>query len=136
VTSVLVYLDSNIIIYLIEEPADFGHRASARITKMAEAGDRAVVSDLSRLECRANAVATGDQVTLSQYDKFFGQAVERVMPLTTAVVDRATIIRGQYRFKTPDALHLAAAVEAGCEVFLTNDPRLGAFADLTVELLP
>jgi predicted nucleic acid-binding protein len=58
------------------------------------------------------------------------------MLLTTAVVDRATVIRGRYRFKTPDALHLAAAIEAGCQTFLTNDARLGGFPDLTVEALP
>ncbi|MGA2030809.1 MAG: type II toxin-antitoxin system VapC family toxin [Thermoguttaceae bacterium] len=132
----LVYLDSNIVIYLIEQPAQFGPRASARITALAAAGDRIVVSDLTRLECRANAVAAGDQVTLAQYDAFFSQAVERVMPLTASVVDRATIIRGRHRFKTPDALHLAAAVEAGCQAFLTNDARLSGFSDFTVEPLP
>ncbi len=132
----LVYLDSNIVIYLIERPAQFGPRASARIATIAAAGDRTVVSDLTRLECRANAVAAGDHVTLARYDLFFSQAVERVMLLTSAVVDRATIIRGQYRFKTPDALHLAAAVEAGCQVFLTNDARLSGFSGLTVEALP
>lgn len=132
----LVYLDSNIVIYLIEQPAQFAARASARIAALAAAGDRVVVSDLTRLECRVAAVATGDQVTLAQYDAFFSQAVERVMPLTSAVVDRATIIRGQHRFKTPDALHLAAAVEAGCQVFLTNDARLSGFRDLVIEPLP
>ncbi len=132
----LIYLDSNIVIYLIEQPTHFGSRASARIAAMAATGDRIVVSDLTRLECRANAVASGDRGTLAHYDAFFSQAVERVMPLTTAVCDRATIIRGQYRFKTPDALHLAAAVEAGCEVFLTNDARLSGFPDLAVETLP
>jgi predicted nucleic acid-binding protein len=136
VTLLLIYLDSNIVIYVVEQPDPFGPRASARISALAAAGDRLVVSDLTRLECRANAVATGDHVTLAQYDAFFSQAVERVMPLTTAVVDRATRIRGQYRFKTPDALHLAAAVEAGCHVFLTNDARLSSFPDLTIEPLP
>lgn len=132
----LVYLDSNVVIYLIEQPAQFGPRASARVAALAAAEDRIVVSDLTRLECRANAVASGDRDTLAQYDAFFAQAVERVMPLTAAVCDRATIIRGQYRFKTPDALHLAAAIEAGCAIFLTNDNRLTGFADLTVETLP
>ena len=132
----LIYPDSNIVIYLIEQPVSFGTRASARIAAAAAAGDRIVVSDLTRLECRANAVASGDQDTLAQYDAFFSQAVERIMPLTTAVCDRATIIRGQYRFKTPDALHLAAAVEAGCQLFLTNDTRLSGFPDLAIETLP
>jgi uncharacterized protein len=135
VISVLIYLDSNIIIYLLEQPAPFGPRASARVEAMVQAGDGIVVSDLSRLECRSNVIAAGDQVTLAQYDEFFAQAAERVMALTTAVCDRATEIRGRYRFKIPDALHLAAAVEADCQVFLTNDARLNRFSDLTVEVL-
>jgi len=133
---VLVYLDSNIVIYLIEQPAQFGPRASARIAKIVADTDRIAVSDLTRLECRANAAAAGDQVTLAQFDLFFSQAVERVMPLTSAVVDRATIIRGRYRFKTPDALHLAAAIEAGCRSFLTNDARLSGFSEIIIETLP
>ncbi len=35
-----------------------------------------------------------------------------------------------------DALQLAAAVELGANVFLTNDVRLRSFPDLTVEVLP
>jgi predicted nucleic acid-binding protein len=35
-----------------------------------------------------------------------------------------------------DAFHLATAIEAGCEVFLTNDNQLANFPDFTVEELP
>ena len=34
------------------------------------------------------------------------------------------------------ALHLAAAVEFGCDVFLTSDNQLADFPDITVEELP
>jgi uncharacterized protein len=136
VTFVLIYLDSNIVIYLIEQSPPFGARATACIAALTAAGDAIVVSDLTRMECRSNPVAAADQVTLDLYDVFFGQAVARLMPLSRAVVDRATEIRGRYRFKTPDSLHLAAAVEAGCQNFLTNDLRLSRFTDLVVELLP
>jgi predicted nucleic acid-binding protein len=40
------------------------------------------------------------------------------------------------RYSLPDAHHLAAAVEAGCERLLTNDARLAGFPDLLVEVLP
>jgi predicted nucleic acid-binding protein len=136
VTAVLIYLDSNVVIYLIEQPAQFGPRALARLTVAKAAGDSLVVSQLTRLECRSNAVAQGDRNLLHQYDAFFQRAVVRVVPLSDAVVERATDIRGRHRFKTPDALHLAAAVEAGCQSFLTNDLRLSRFPNLTIELLP
>ncbi len=35
-----------------------------------------------------------------------------------------------------DALHLAAAIESGCDVFLTNDNQLASFTDITIEVLP
>ncbi len=132
----LIYVDSNIVIYLIEQPLLFGPRATSRISTLTAAGDRIVASELTRLECRSNAVAAVNQKLLDEYDKFFDQAVALLMPLSTAVVDRATEIRGRYRFKTPDALHLGAAIEAGCHSFLTNDVRLSHFPNLTVELLP
>jgi uncharacterized protein len=131
----LIYVDSCVVIYLIEQPAGFGHRASARVASLLGAGDKMVVSDLTRLECRCNPLAAGDSVTLNHYDQFFANSVERVAQLTTSVCDRATDIRGHYRFRTPDAIHLAAAVEAACHVFLTNDARLSRFTGLTVEVL-
>ncbi|MHB1038029.1 MAG: type II toxin-antitoxin system VapC family toxin [Pirellulales bacterium] len=131
----LVYLDSNIVIYLIEQPADFGVRASARLEKLLESGDEIVMSDLTRLECRSNAMAAGDAATLAEYDAFFEAVAAHVIKLTTAICDRATVIRAQYRFKIPDAIHLAAAIEAGSGAFLTNDLRLSGFPALAVELL-
>ena len=38
--------------------------------------------------------------------------------------------------KLADALHLAAAIEFGCDEFLTNDNQLANFPDITVEELP
>ena len=55
--------------------------------------------------------------------------------LITRGIDRATEIWAQYGFKTPDAIHLAAAVASGCNVFLTNDHRLDRFTDITIEVV-
>lgn len=48
----------------------------------------------------------------------------RFVPLNKAVFDLATELRAQHGLKTPDALHLAAAISAGCDEFWTNDLRL------------
>jgi uncharacterized protein len=108
-----VYLDSNIVIYLIEQPTDFGTRAAARLAALRAAGDQIVVSDLTRLECRHHPLGAGDDTTLRQFDSFFNDSTVQVATLTTAVCDRATEIRARHRYKTPDALHLAAAIESG-----------------------
>jgi predicted nucleic acid-binding protein len=40
------------------------------------------------------------------------------------------------RYGLADALHLAAAIESGCDVFLTNDNQLANFPDILIEVLP
>ena len=44
-------------------------------------------------------------------------------------------IRAQYGFRPLDSLHLAAAVEYGCTIFLTNNAQLKRFPDVVVEVL-
>ena len=99
-------------------------------------GDRLAVSDLVRLECRVGPLAAGNATRLAEFDAFFASPDVQVVPVTTAVFDRAALIRARHRFRLADSLNLAAAVEAGCDGFLTNDARLSRFPDVPVELLP
>jgi uncharacterized protein len=63
---------------------------------------------------------------------FFSARVDELADFTSAVFRRAAEIRASHNFKTPDALHLACAVEAGCDAFLTNDAQLTRFSGLAV----
>jgi predicted nucleic acid-binding protein len=132
----LVFIDANILIYHLEANPDLGAKASARLAALHAAGGQVVVSDLIRLECRIGPLKSGDAMLLSQYDGFFSLPSVEVVALTAAVCDRAATIRAGHGFRTPDALNLAAAVEAGCGLFLTHDARLGRFPELKVEALP
>ncbi len=129
-----VYLDAATVTYSVEDPPVWGSVAVARIAALRSAGSSLVLSDLVRLECRVKPLATGDVALLNDYAAFFAGALSCV-PLTRDVCDRAAGIRARYRFRTVDALHLAAALESGCDVFLTNDAHLCGFPELTVELL-
>jgi len=131
----LVYCDSMILIYYLDLVGPFQVRAGHRLAMLQSAGDQIAFSDLTRLECRVTPIRFGDTLALTKFDTFFALADVRRVPLTTAVYDRATHIRAIYNFRTVDAIHLAAAVEHGCDVFLTNDTRLIAYPDITVEVL-
>src|SRR5262249_62307460 len=111
----LIYLDSNIVIYFIEQPGNFGPRAAARIARIRANRDRMIVSDLTRRECLIHPLRAGDLQTLADFDKFFKSSDVQVLGLPTPVFERATLIRARHRFLTPDALNLAVAVEAGCD---------------------
>ncbi len=73
---------------------------------------------------------------LAGIDAFFIRPDVRHVPITTAVFDRATLIRAVHNFTLGDSLHLAAATESHCDRFLTNDARLSAFTATAVEVLP
>ena len=49
--------------------------------------------------------------------------------------ERATLLRAESRLKTADALHLAAAITAGCQQFITNDLRLARAAADHIDVL-
>jgi predicted nucleic acid-binding protein len=116
---------------LIEQVPEYGDVVAQRLSPT----DALVVSDLSRLECRVKPMRDGNAALLEEFDRFFSEAVNEVVTLTREVIDRATEIRSRYGFKTPDAIHLAAATSSSCELFLTNDPRLNRFTELHVESL-
>jgi predicted nucleic acid-binding protein len=133
---VIIYLDTNIVIYRVEMSPGFGPRAVTHLAHLITAGHTFAVSDLVRMECRVFPIRNGDQALLALFDTFFAQPDVQVFPLSTAVCDRATLLRATYNFKTPDALQLAAAIVHGCDRFLTGDARLSACQAIPVDVLP
>jgi predicted nucleic acid-binding protein len=61
----------------------------------------------------------GDPVREAPYRDLL--AMLRIEPVSLTVSERAAVLRRAYRFSTPDALHLATALMAGCEAFATSD---------------
>lgn len=132
----MLYLDTNIVIYMVEQHPTFGPSVGVRLAAAQAAGNSLMISDLTRMECLVGPLRSGDTSLENHYRFFFTAANLRVVPITPAVCDRAARIRAAHRFKPMDALQLAAAVEHGANVFLTNDFRLSSFTDVTVEVLP
>jgi uncharacterized protein len=131
----IVFLDTNIVIYAVENPPTFGARATARLGALRAAGDSFMVSDLIRMECLVGPLRSGNAALEAQFRAFFAAAGVQVVPITAAACDQAAQIRATTGFRPKGALHFAAAVTHGPHVFLTNDTRLSAFTALTVEVL-
>jgi|SRR5581483_8749305 len=58
-----------------------------------------------------------------------------LLPIDPVIAERAADLRARYRFRTPDALQIAAALTTGCQAFLTNDPQLKRTTELRVLIL-
>ena len=61
-----VFLDTNILIYAVENPPVFGADALARLGSLRSASDNFMVSDLTRMECVLGPLAAGDTVLEAQ----------------------------------------------------------------------
>jgi hypothetical protein len=144
---VLYYLDTVIVIFAVEGiPAD-QQRAISHLATLEQSGHRFAISQLTLTECLVPVFGVGEGERLSKFFRFFHGPNLRALRLTAPMHIRASAIRGGHnyppvppalpkRYGLADALHLAAAIEFGCDVFLTNDNQLANFPDIMVEELP
>lgn len=130
-----VYLDSCAVIYAIEGSTELQARIGAVLLPPDEESPCVVYTDLTRLECRVKPMADKDARLLEQYDNFFSTPGYEKHTLDARTFDIATSIRAESRIKTPDALHLAAAIATGCSQFWTNDTRLVRAASGRIEVI-
>ena len=117
----ILFLDTNVVIYAVENPLVFGPKASARLAMARTAGDAFMISDLVRMETMVGPLKHGKATQAREYEQFFASSDMTVVSITAAVCDRAARIRASHNFEPMDALQLAAAVEHGANVFLTAD---------------
>lgn len=127
-----IYLDSAPLIYLVEEVSPYSLVIE---TRLAATDTTQVCSELSRLECRVKPIRDEEEALLAAFDSYFADIIAEVIPLSRQVIDQATELRARYGFKTPDAMHLAAAISNGCDLFLTNDYRLNRCTEITIEVI-
>ncbi|MCU1441055.1 MAG: hypothetical protein JWP85_2052 [Rhodoglobus sp.] len=116
----MIYLDSCILIYAVEDDGPRGLRIRERL---AGAGDEvAAISPLVALECLVSPLRADD---LGLHDHYL-RAMERFRMLDASleVHVRAANLRARHNLRTPDALHLATAQLTGCRELWTNDTRL------------
>ncbi len=133
----LYYLDTVIVIDAVEgNPAD-QQRAFNQLAALEQAGHRFAINELTLIECLVPVLGPGDGQRLSDFFQFFNGPNLRTLGSTAATYARASAIWGGHTFRAippaqpkryglAHALHLATAIEFGCDVFLTNDyPRQG-----------
>jgi len=131
-----IYLDANSIIYLVEAVDPFHAIVAARLlSHRTNPESRIVTSRLSRLECRIQPLRNADTHLLAKYTDFFSMERIIICEVTAGVIERATDLRVRYNFKTPDAIHLATAIEEKADLFLTGDKALARCVEVKVEVL-
>ena len=131
-----IYLHACCIIYLVEAASPFHAIIVNRLLKhQADPASRLITSRLSCLECRIRPLKDNDHKLLAAYDNLFEANRMLIAEITPEVVASATTLRARYGFKTPDAIHLASAIEEKADLFLTGDSSLARCTEIVVEVL-
>ncbi len=130
-----IYLDNCIVIHLIEGPDDFQELCYRALVARKAGGAQLCFTDLTCLECRTLPLRKGQRRVLEEYDNFFGLPETSRLPINEQVFEIATELRAFQNLKTPDALHLAAAIDHGCTEFWTNDLHLKSAAANRLQII-
>jgi len=128
-----IYWDSCIFIYYLEAEEHIRLAVHSKLTENPNAS--LCHTALTELECRVGPLRDGKQGLLSQYERLFASPLTCRLPLDDGVYRYATELRAKHRLKTPDALHLASAIQAGCDSFWTRDNRLAKAALGHIQLI-
>lgn len=112
-------------VYHFEGSEEFGP-AAGRILKAAEEGRIHLVSSiLSLLEVLVVPKRFRNQELCRLYREFFESFPNlRVLPIDSEVAEIASDLRAEHGLRTPDSLHMATAIRAGADAFVSQDLRL------------
>ncbi len=126
-----IYLDSCIVIYLVEKHPTYFSIVRDRLYDAGEV--QLAISPLMRLEVLVKPARDTNYTLLRHYETFLSQQL--MLEIPAAVFDLALSLRAQYLLKAPDAIHLATAIYFQCQSFWTNDTRLLSVKNVKINVL-
>jgi len=117
-----IYLDANILIYLIEGHSEYTPIVGKMLIDLEKRGGVPIISDLCRCECLIGPAKQGNQALVRRYEDAFNDATEfEFIDFMPSTLEQVPDLAAQCGLKILDAMHLSLALQAGCDGFATND---------------
>jgi predicted nucleic acid-binding protein len=117
-----LFLNTAPVIYYVEKNPNYLARVQV-IFEQIDAGTlTAVTSPVTLAECLIAPIRLGLPLLQQDFiDLIQGGSNTVFMPFDADVARRAAAIRARYNLSLSDAFQTAAALQSGCDTFLTND---------------
>jgi predicted nucleic acid-binding protein len=132
-----IYADSNVLIYLVEGSPEFLPFSEKIFRYAIENGMPLVTSEIAIAECLHGAYKYGSETLAEEYREIFLDAnVFSFVPITRDILERSAMIGTEQKLKLIDSIHVTSAIDAGCDVFVTNDRGIRSTPNLKVVQLP
>ena len=119
-----IFLDTNFFIYLIQGKGSQSIRTKYLLNAFSMRRDEILTSVMTVGEILVVPMREGDRALAHRYRKILHSPGITVLPFLEDAAEVFAKIRVDKSIKPPDAIHLATAAIAGCDLFLTNDERL------------
>lgn len=131
-----IYLDASVTIYFVERIEPHFTRLKALMIDP-KGAPRIIcsINELLLMEVRVKPLRDGHHALLSRFESYFEIFANQSVAVDKTVFELATRLRVQHNIKTPDALHLALAIHAGCDQFWTTDDRLANAAQGHIKVI-
>jgi hypothetical protein len=96
---------------------------------------QAVTSTLTLIETQMAPCRAGDMALADRYETVLRSRGVKLVALEPPLLQSAAQLCRRCGITPPAAIHLAAALSAGCTAFVTNQPSLASFSELPVLVL-
>jgi predicted nucleic acid-binding protein len=131
-----LYVETAPLIYYVEENPAFIAKMDAIMEAVEETPIEAVSSVITLTEVLTQPLKPGNAKLVQEYrDILLNSGDFHLLPITSQIANAAADLRARYNLRTPDALHIAAAIDAGCETFLTNDTGIKRVTEIAIWVL-
>ncbi len=124
-------LDTNVLIYYIEEHPFYLRKIEPLVDRIAEGKSIGITSYVTLLELLVKPLREKRFDLVEQYKMILSSRLEMVA-VDESVSIKAAELRAEYGIKTPDAIQLASVITRNGDVFVTNDQRLGDVKEIEV----
>lgn len=122
------FLDTNILIYLLEGNPDFGDKAAKLLTDLKDNGHEFYVSTATIAELLANSPDPNAEHVLLNFPNL------TFVDLSPKIAVEAGNLSRKHSLRLGDGIQLATAIEARCENIATNDLLLSKIAALYMKV--
>ncbi|MBM3669822.1 MAG: type II toxin-antitoxin system VapC family toxin [Actinobacteria bacterium] len=125
-----VYVDSNVVIYVLEDDPRFGPAARSFLADCADGTYNAFISAAVCAEVLTGPYRRGDAHAVeTARDLLNNDDLFLVLDHTRKDFEASARLRGQSGLDFADSLHVATATNNGCRALVTNDRKLVSGGD-------
>ncbi|MGD9731604.1 MAG: type II toxin-antitoxin system VapC family toxin [Desulfamplus sp.] len=125
-------LDTSPLIYFIEENQKYIENVRLFFEQMDKGNFLVVTSTITLLEVLVHPLRNNNRELVKEYRDILLNSKLVTLEVSSAIAEKAAALRALYNIRTPDAIQISAAIDAGATHFFTNDVRLSPIQEIEI----